>query len=300
MKHKAWLVLGIILVSLLFLHTHPQQIADWSRPLPVSTIENLGEYVQSTSVTVVTPDGEGSASLFEREIDGAIYQFAWTAAHVVYDMRTRKVTKHVILTRHHYSNGRQSGITIHKARVIAWSDPETGYDLALLLVEGRFTLSHGGVHFNIKKKFPSLGMEVFHVGSFFGEIGHNSFSVGIISHVGRVLPGLPHEYDQTTAPVYPGSSGGGVFDREGMVVRRADSTFNFIVPMRLMLIWANKEGLLWALDPSVKLPSIEELLEREVGLQNTNPAKQVPQNEPPQPESENEPEQGELAANVQP
>jgi hypothetical protein len=272
MKLKAWILLGlgILLLSSLLIHTHLEQVSKWSHPLPVSTVESLGTYLQSTSVTISTPDGEGSASLFERKIDGNVYQFAWTAGHVVFNMHTNNISKNIALVRHHYSNGRQAGFTLHKATVIAWSHPDSGYDLALLLVDGRFDLPNGGVEFNQTMKLPHLGMDIFHVGSFLGQEGHNSFSVGIISHIGRVLRGLPYEYDQTSAPVYPGSSGGGVFDRDGkyigMVVRRADSTFNFIVPIRLMRIWVVDEHLTWALDSSVSMPSLRDILGRKVNV----------------------------------
>ena len=61
-----------------------------------------------------------------------------------------------------------------------------------------------------------------------------------------------------------GSSGGGVYLKSdaryvGMLVRGAGETFNLIVPVRRMVEWAKKNKITWALDPKVKMPSVEEL-----------------------------------------
>jgi hypothetical protein len=70
-------------------------------------------------------------------------------------------------------------------------------------------------------------------------------------------------FDQTTCAAFPGSSGGGVYLADGryygMIVRGAGETFNLIVPLRRLAAWADKVGVKFAIDPSVPVPSAEEL-----------------------------------------
>ena len=95
---------------------------------------------------------------------------------------------------------------------------------------------------------------------------------GICSQVGRVLDlgtGDGVVFDQTTVTAFPGSSGGGVFLSErskekagqyvGKLVRGAGETFNLVVPVRRMRAYAKAEGVLWAIDTDVKVPSIKDL-----------------------------------------
>ena len=59
-----------------------------------------------------------------------------------------------------------------------------------------------------------VGTELYHVGSLLGQVGSNSMTRGIMSKVGRVLElgtGDGVVFDQTSAPAFPGSSGGGIF-----------------------------------------------------------------------------------------
>jgi len=58
---------------------------------------------------------------------------------------------------------------------------------------------------------------------------------------------------------YPGSSGGGVYTRDGkcigLLVRGAGPGLNFIVPTRRMLPWAKKMKIEWAMNPAVPVPT---------------------------------------------
>ena len=96
-------------------------------------------------------------------------------------------------------------------------------------------------------------------------MGSNSMTDGIYSQTGRLIKQLnKHVFDQTTVAAFPGSSGGGVFLKSdasyvGMLVRGAGETFNLIVPVRRMQDWCEKNKIMWALDPKVKLPTDEEL-----------------------------------------
>jgi hypothetical protein len=71
-------------------------------------------------------------------------------------------------------------------------------------------------------------------------------------------------FDQTTVTAFPGSSGGGVFLKGdgryvGMLVRGAGEQFNFTVPVRRLVSWADKVGVKWAVDETVPVPSLEDL-----------------------------------------
>jgi hypothetical protein len=44
-----------------------------------------------------------------------------------------------------------------------------------------------------------------------------------------------------------------------MLVRGAGEGFNLIVPIRRMLDWAEKNDILWALDPGVESPSLDDI-----------------------------------------
>ena len=96
-----------------------------------------------------------------------------------------------------------------------------------------------------------------------GQLGSNSMTAGIVSQHGRVLSGLNGVFDQTTVTAFPGSSGGGVYLEDGryigMLVRGAGEGFNLIVPVRRMRTWAKEANVEWAMDPTAKMPTPEEL-----------------------------------------
>jgi len=88
-------------------------------------------------------------------------------------------------------------------------------------------------------------------------------TAGIVAQIGRVLDG--EEFDQTTVTACPGSSGGGVFKRDGLCVGiltqgvRVGDNFNFIVPVRRIRTWAKSAGVEWAMDDAIAMPTPEAL-----------------------------------------
>jgi len=46
-----------------------------------------------------------------------------------------------------------------------------------------------------------------------------------------------------------------------MLVRGAGETFNLIVPIRRMRAYAEKEGILWAIDSDHPVPALKEITE---------------------------------------
>jgi hypothetical protein len=244
-------------------------------------VKKTADYLQEVSVTIVSEGrfsrGEGSGVIFSRkDKDGNTINFIWTAAHVIDNLRSeRKVIvngasktivdfKDAKIVKVLRQNGRTVGQLELDAEVVKYSDSEDGHDLALLKVR-KLNFVDSTVRFYLDKEIPKLGTDLWHVGSLLGQMGANSMTDGIYSQTGRIIKSLnKHVFDQTTVAAFPGSSGGGVFLKSdaryvGMLVRGAGETFNLIVPVRRMVIWAEKNDIMWALDPKVKLPTADEL-----------------------------------------
>lgn len=246
--------------------------------------KNISRYLQDISVTIKTERGAGSGVIFTRQIDSENgkknVNFVWTAAHVLESVRnvksildaegkTLKIPefKDVQVVKKLIENGTTVGELSMDAVVVKYSDATDGEDLALLMIK-KFDFVDVSAKFYTDKDNQglALGTQLYHVGSLLGEDGANSMTTGIMSQVGRMLAlngGSKVLFDQTTVTAFPGSSGGGVFltDGEyiGMLVRGAGETFNLIVPIRRMHKWAKTENLLWALNPSEKAPTLEEI-----------------------------------------
>ena len=248
------------------------------------SIENkrkqVAEYLQEISVTVRSvakySASEGSGAMINRKIEDENVTFVWTCAHVVDNLRKVRtiVGKHgvpkklvefgdVQIVKELVENGRRVGEIKMDAQVIKYSDADDGEDLALLMVRAK-DYSKASIKFYLNSDYPivPIGTSLFHVGSLLGQKGSNSMTAGIVSQVGRVLGGKV-EYDQTTVTAFPGSSGGGVYTTDGeyvgMIVRGAGEGFNFMVPVRRMVRWAEDQSILWAIDPTVDAPTFEEI-----------------------------------------
>ena len=282
MFQKSWMsiVLAIALVAGQVQGQEVQEVGK-VRPVPVNK-KSIADTLLETGVTIRAGFGEGSGTLVTKKVkvgdEEVLMSFVWTAAHVVDGARiVRKIIdpktgavrtiiqfKDVEIIKEHVYDGRTVGESKMFAKVLLYSDSEDGEDLALLIIRkpGFSTVS---AKFYLDKPIPKVGSQLFHVGSLLGQDGHNSFTDGIISRVGRVFDlgsGDGVVFDQTTVTAFPGSSGGGVFLADGrymgMLVRGAGETFNFVVPVRRMKAWAKERGIMWALnnDPA---PSWNEL-----------------------------------------
>ena len=250
----------------------------------------LYDTFQKISVTVKSGMGEGSGTIITREVRIAPNKieklnFVWTAAHVIDNLRTvrqvvenGKVThrvefKDAQIVQELVENGRRVGEVKLDAKVIKYSDSEEGEDLALLLIRKTGYTSESAVFYKNENKPVVIGTELYHVGSLLGQVGSNSMTRGIMSQVVRVLnlgSGDGVVFDQTTVTAFPGSSGGGVFLSErsgekqgqyvGMLVRGAGETFNLIVPVRRLREYANSNGVGWAVDNDVEVPSLQDIV----------------------------------------
>lgn len=237
---------------------------------------DMSQYLQNISVTIRATNGrqggEGSGVIFSRKDKaGNVVNFVWTAAHVVDILRTerRVVVRGSTITLVEFKdaqvvkvirqNGRAVGIVVLDAEVIKYSEADKGHDLALLRIR-KLNFISSSASFYLGKGVPPLGTPLYHVGSLLGQFGSNSMTDGIYSSHGRVIPEINKKvFDQTTVAAFPGSSGGGVYEKRtgryvGMLVRGAGETFNLIVPVRRMVAWATANELMWALDASVPMP----------------------------------------------
>jgi hypothetical protein len=286
-------VLSSILILLIF-----------SAPL-LGDDKQLYQHLQDVSVTVKSGLGEGSGVIFTRTIPTpelgksatVKINFVWTAAHVVDDLRSVRTVikdgqsiklvefKDAQIVQELVEDGRRVGEIKMEARVIKYSDSENGEDLALLMIRKKGFIDMSVTFFKAEGKPVPIGTELYHVGSLLGQTGSNSMTRGICSQVGRVLDlgaGAGVVFDQTTVTAFPGSSGGGVFLSErsgddagqymGMLVRGAGETFNLIVPVRRMRDYARREGILWAIDHDVQVPTLEEI--NELKIEGGTPKKQ--------------------------
>ena len=243
--------------------------------------QGLADNLREISVTIKCESGfsssEGSGVIITRVVDGKKVNFVWTAAHVISSLRVQKTKiiagkpltviefKPVNIVKELYQDDELVGEVKMRAEVVKYSDAEEGHDLALLRVL-KSNFVNASAKFYLNPKTPSQGTELYHMGSLLGQFGSNSLTDGIISSVGRKLRGLKGVFDQTTVTAQPGSSGGGVFLKSdgsyvGMLVRgvRGSDGFNFIVPVRRMLGWAKRSNILWALDPRIKMPSLQAI-----------------------------------------
>jgi hypothetical protein len=241
--------------------------------------KKVAQHLQNISVTIKSKNGynssEGSGVLVVRKIGDDEVTFVWTAAHVVDNLREvrevitesgspRKVVefKDAQIVREMVESGRRVGEIKMDARVIKYSNANTGHDLALLMVRAKnYGKDSSTFYLNDDDPIIPIGTNLYHVGSLLGQMGANSMTTGIVSQIGRTMDKM--EYDQTTVTAFPGSSGGGVFLTDGkyigMLVRGAGEGFNLIVPIRRMLGWAEKNNILWALDAGVEMPSLDEI-----------------------------------------
>ena len=245
----------------------------------VRKTREVATYLQNISVTIKAQSGysksEGSGVLITREIDGHVITFVWTAAHVVNNLRNvrevidagrpRKLVefKDAQIVKELVESGRRVGEIKMDASVIKYSDAEDGNDLALLMVRAKdYGKASARFHLNGDEDgIIPISTELFHVGSLLGQMGANSMTTGIVSQVGRIHGKV--EFDQTTVTAFPGSSGGGVYLRNGtyvgMLVRGAGEGFNLMVPIRRIKSWARKNDLEWALDTGEKMPSLDTI-----------------------------------------
>ena len=209
------------------------------------------EQLQDATVRVDCSGGCGTGVLITRRVGLVKKTFVWTAGHVVQLLQQGDGTfRNAVIYQEEREGGEYAGGMQTEARVIAYSAPESGEDLALLEVL-KDNLTDATTRFAETTVLP-IGTELVHVGCTLGL--YNSISRGIVSQTDRDILNTGHVFDQTTCMGYPGSSGGGVYLTDGrcvgLLVRGAGPGLNFIVPTRRMSSWAKKMKIEWAINPA--------------------------------------------------
>lgn len=264
----------LTLVSLLFLLGSTNNVL-------VASERNVPEYLESICVKIKVNDGTGSGTAFTRKdwTGTNDVTFIWTAAHLfnhtedVYSMlffgqhaRTSPIVDHAMVILPIFDkDGAVCGSTNRLAKVIKYSDNEVGQDLALLQLDGVWFNKNSAV-FDLSGKPTRIGTKVISCASPYGLT--DTYSEGHISMVGGMMLNS-NVLDQTSCVVFPGSSGGGMFNEKGLYIGMTTmmraAGLNFMVPMRRMQEWAKKEHIEWALDPSIPMPSKENFETIRVG-----------------------------------
>lgn len=200
--------------------------AGFDSPAPPKT--NLYRQGTRSAVLLHPRVGYGSGVVFRRvDPSGVTRWFAWTAAHVVSEVDRLDV----------------DGI---KAKVLARNED---LDVALVSLDTSPDRASAKFSFDV----PELGQEIFVVGSPYGPGYRNRIFFGRVSGVDERLAIENWRWgkcDLFSGSVYPGNSGGPVFDEHGkvlgLIVGRSD-VVSLYVPFRSITLWVEKANLRWAL-----------------------------------------------------
>lgn len=248
-------------------------------------IENL----DAAAITISSGNSEGSGSVINKVVlvngKEENVTFILTAAHVLEGVKVTRsqvikgVEKKIVefkdplILQDVYAKGRKIGSISFSAKVIRYSDSETGHDIAILMVYARDKFIHSVKFVQDKEYVPPKGMELIHIASMHGTAGSNSFTKGNLSQVGRLLDGVGTNskiFDQVSCSALPGSSGGQILRASdglyiGCLVRGGQGgQFNFIIPVRRLHEFSKETGVEFLFDEVAAPPSLEELLKGEI------------------------------------
>jgi len=230
---------------------------------PSPSKETVLNKLDAVTFMVESGTGTGTGTLFSRRDNkGDLVHFIWTAGHVVERLKVGPDENMVVqfkpvkVTKIDLVGGVRVDKASYVAHVIKFSGIKGGDDLALLELEDKNVFKENDSTVFSGPQLVKPGTFLYHVGCMFGESGYNSISEGILANNGRIIYGKV--FDQTSTTVFPGSSGGGVFDSRGeyvgMVTMMRQANMNFIIPMRRIMTWAKENHLEWALNKSVYMP----------------------------------------------
>lgn len=191
-----------------------------------------------------------------------------------------KNTRTFVLTAGHVANYIVPNENVKKAKVVLYSkqndkivetrelnatilDVCREKDIALLMVD-KTNCTTNTTYFY--QGTPPQGTMVYHMGSFGGREGANSFSVGYLSkHDVQIAPSVILE--QYLIPTVPGSSGGGIFMKTskveyvGLVSQKNSNSCLLlaVVPVTIITEYFTNNGFGWLVDNSNNVVDVKEL-----------------------------------------
>jgi len=249
-----------IVASLLILVLSLSYLFFFGEPMPSK--KSVLKKLDNVTVLVEVKGGSGTGTLFSRKDDkGNLVHFVWTSGHVIDDaMIGPDENMNVSFSDIKISKMNLVGDAMlekisYSAKVIKFSGIK-GDDLALLeLVDKNIFVEDDSVEF----ASPILvvpGTSLYHVGCMYGSSGYNSVSEGMLANNGRMIYGKV--FDQSSTTVFPGSSGGGIFNERGeyvgMITMMREANMNYFIPVRRMMVWAQDNHLEWALNRDIRMP----------------------------------------------
>jgi hypothetical protein len=220
--------------------------------VPLQTgIPALASEIKTETVFVETCTGFGSGLIFNRTINGEPKTFIWTCGHEI---------RGLALTKENATNALNCYILVKYGRfactahVVAMSKQSDPVDAALLVTE---TPLLGSRSVRFVTSTPQVGEGIVTLGDAQHMQAPMSFFKGYFVTRGRHLS--QYKVDQYQCSVYPGCSGGGIFDLTGnclgIVFARGEETTLFGLPARRLIEWSRANGVEWALDSSLPAPT---------------------------------------------
>ena len=262
-----------LLIFILFFLYCGNSLAQEAEPQTKTKKDAIITNLMDSSVSVLAGKSQGSGIVFTKKQKDEEYTFILTAAHNLSVLRSetdvitpdgipRKLVKfenpevvNVLIV-----NGNRLGEMRAKGTIIRYSAPGiAGDDLALLHIPiQNFAKSSARLYFGV----PKIGSDLYHVGSMGGLLGAESLTVGILSQHGRKVG--RNTFDQTTAPILFGSSGGLMSLQSngqvvGVVAKMAHPVYNFIIPARRIIEWSKRTRVDWLFDDEKEMPPLNEV-----------------------------------------
>jgi serine protease Do len=209
--------------------------------------EQFPSGLDEVSVLIQTKAGMGSGTIINKGED----TYVLTANHIlvnnVIKVDDRELFIEVnIIQMYLYKNAIVGEINL-LADIVAHSEKE---DVAILHVKGKNYFPESAKIYK-QSEYKPVGSRLYHVGCYYGRMGYNSISDGIISGYGRLSNSRTSYWVQTSCAIHSGSSGGGIFlangEYVGMALATANPGMSYYNPVQNIRRWAEtvKYGFLF-------------------------------------------------------
>lgn len=213
----------------------------------VASVDSSVAFIRDISVVVTMDQWHGSGVVIKHKDE----TYVLTAYHVIDKQNySKRITKN---GKSFYEDAKHPIYVLY--RDLAKIDVATTYtyaaeaveiapfqDLALLKIVSKSHFTRGA-KFKLDHE-PTIGQRILHSGAMSLRQHYNMVTMGTLSQVSmrNSLPYGPRSLDFCTAPWYPGSSGGGVFNAQGeyigMAIQWKGATVSIYNPIRNILTWA--------------------------------------------------------------